>query len=134
MVGVMRALFVRLFGSWTGFLEYLAIISACFSGLVGLAWWQGIFLPALLLTLLSWPRWAALVGKAARIDADWRELGGLAFRHGLDRWAARYFARAYMLPLVLGVKFGSDALHCAGAYVFGILSGWFWGLGPYGAA
>lgn len=43
----MRRLFVRLFGSWVGFAEYLAFLAAVVSGLVGLAWWQGNFLPAL---------------------------------------------------------------------------------------
>src|SRR5258708_37734364 len=71
--------------------RYLAIMAACVSGLVGLVWWQGIFLPALLLTLLSWPRWAALVGKAAKIDAQWRDMGGVRFRAGVGRVGPPYF-------------------------------------------
>jgi hypothetical protein len=95
----MRALFVRLFGSWNGFFEYLTIMAACISGLVGLAWWQGIFLPALLLTVLSWPRWAALVAKAAKVDADWRELAVLAFRHGLEALSFATSLGATLCPM-----------------------------------
>jgi hypothetical protein len=74
------------------------------------------------------------VAKAARVDADWRELGALAFRHKLEGLAVNFFARAHTLPYVLVVKFGSDAAHSAAAYLFGIAVGWFWGVAPYGVS
>jgi hypothetical protein len=121
----MRAWLARLFPNWTAFAEYLAFLAACVGGIVGSSWWVGIFLPALLLTLLSWPRWRGLVGKAGKLDAEWRDLGALALQHRQPGWF-EYYARAYKLPLVIAVKFGHDTLFSAAAYIFGIVIGWIW--------
>jgi hypothetical protein len=40
----------------------------------------------------------------------------------------KMYANAHHVPLVIGAKFGQDALFLAGAFVFGHVIVWFWGL------
>lgn len=92
-------------------------------------WWIGIFPPAVALLALGWPRWQALMFKAARTDADWRDLGVLAYRHRLPGWGVEYFVRAHSLPVVLGVLTSHDIAFSGGAYAFGIVIRWVFGVG-----
>jgi hypothetical protein len=128
----MRGVFRRLFPDKGDFPAYLAMMAACVCGLLGVVWWAGIILPGTLLTLLSWPRWRELVAKAAKVDADYRDLGKLELMLGIG-WGIGKFARAHLLLMVLTLKFCQDWLFAGLAYAFGIAAGWFWGIGPWGA-
>src|SRR5438132_986505 len=77
-----------------------AMMAACVCDVLGVVWWAGIFLPGTLLTLLSWPRWRELVAKAAKVDADYRDLGKLELMLGIG-WGIGNFARAHLLLMVL---------------------------------
>ena len=121
---------VRLFGSRRGLYAFLAILTAGVAGFVGVAWWAGILLPAVSLTLLSWRReWEDVVGKASDIDVEWRELGALAFAHGLYAKGLSLFARGHSVWLVIGAKAALDGGVCALSFVAGIATAWLWGIG-----
>ena len=115
----------RPFGSWTEFLEFLVFLGACVAGVAN-ASWLWILVAALVLLLLTWGRWEALLAKAGKVDADWRDLGTLARTHNVGWWGLEYYLRARTLFVVLGAKIGHDALFLAGAFLFGKLAHWFW--------
>jgi hypothetical protein len=127
----MRAWWRRLFPDKGDFTAYAIVLTACVGGLLAAPWWAGILLPGSLLTVLTWPRWRELAAKAAKIDAEHRELGMLELRHGV-RWGLGHFVRARLLLMVLTLKFGQDWLFAGLAYAFGIACGWVWGVGPWG--
>lgn len=121
---------VRWFGSLRGFYQFLAILVAGVAGAIGVAWWAGIFLPAVSLTLLSWRHeWEAVVGKASSLDADWRELAELAWAGGHYGKAVELFARGHSVWLVTGAKAALDGGVCALSFVAGIATAWLWGIG-----
>ena len=115
----------RLFPSWSHFAEYVAFLAAITAGIGAFPWGLGILLPALLLTLLSWPRWRELVMKAWRLDRDWWDLGDLARTHNVGTWLG-YYLRSRNAAFVLAVKFVHDCFYITLAFVFGHLIGWFW--------
>ena len=109
----------RPFATWTAFAEYLAFLFAVMGDIGEMPWWSAIVLPSLLLLLLSWPRWHALVVKAGKVDAGYRELGMVWWRRKVDDMALAMFAKSYHLPFVLAVKVGHDCLHLTLAFAFG---------------
>jgi hypothetical protein len=130
----MRALFEMVrkivrwpFGSWTDFSEYLVFLGMCVAGVTN-ASWMWIVIGAMVLLLLGWSRWSALSIKAENIDAEYRALGRLAWERGVYEYVLRMFGNAYHLPFVLGAKVGLDALYLTGAFIFGHVSAWVWGV------
>ena len=116
----------RPFGSWKEFGEYLVFLLVCVAG-VFRASWLWILIGTMLLFLLTWPRWRSLVAQAGRIDRQYMVMGTLALkRAGLIAMALKQYAGAHHVALVLGAKWGQDALFLAGAYVFGMAIRWFW--------
>ena len=99
----------RQFSSWSDVFDYLVFLVVCLAGVVHASglW---IVIGAMLLFLLSWPRWSELIAKAGKVDTDYRELGRLAFVHRLLRESLTMYSKARLVPLVLGVKFFQDAL------------------------
>jgi hypothetical protein len=79
----------------------------------------------LVLFLLGWPLWKHLIAKAGNVDAAFRELACMALVHRLFGVSFELYSRAYLVPLVIGVKFLQDALFLTGAYVFGMAARWF---------
>jgi hypothetical protein len=86
------------------------------------------FIAAMLLLLLGWSRYRELFVKAGRIDAEYRALARLADQSGQGAMAFQLYMRARLVIVVLGAKIGHDSLFMAGAYLFGIATGWFWGV------
>jgi hypothetical protein len=124
----MRAFMRRLFGTWTGFGEYVVFLSVCIAGILHASWFW-ILIGGLCLFLLGWPRWGPLIGQAGRIDAECRDLGMLMWQHRIEDYGLRYFAHGvYHVPLIIGAKLGFDCLYLTGAYIFGVAAGWFWGV------
>jgi len=115
------------FASWTEFVEYLVFLSVCVAGILN-ASWLWIVIAAMLQLLLGWSRYRELFAKAGRIDAEYRDLGALAARHGLMGYAFALYARARTLLIVLGAKIAHDALFTGGAFLFGHATAWVWGL------
>ena len=73
----------RPFASRIEFLEYLVFITMCVAGVLNASWlWP--LVGAMTLLLLSWSRYRHLLTRAARIDADYRDLAWLerAFKVG----------------------------------------------------
>ena len=117
----------RLLASWIAVGEFIAFLVVCVAGtLRGSLLW--ILIAALVLLLLAWQRYEPLFIRAGALDAEYRELAYLALRHGRVDVSLRLYARARMLLTVLGAKVGHDALFLAGAYLFGVGTGWFWGV------
>jgi hypothetical protein len=109
----MLAWLPRPFASWREFAEYLVFLSTCVAGVANAAWlWP--LIGAMVLLLLGWSRYRDLFAKAGSIDAEYRDLGALAARHGLLGAAIALYARARTLLIVLGVKIGHDALFTGG--------------------
>jgi hypothetical protein len=95
----------RLFASWSEFAEYLVFLSVCLAGIL-----RDVF------------------ARAGAIDREWRELGNLALRNEKIALGFGLYVRARALPFVLAMKIGHDCLFMAGAYLFGMAAGWFWGV------
>lgn len=123
----MRRLSSHLFPDRGDFKVFLAIMAACICGLLGVTWWAGIFLPGILLTLLSWSHWHDLAAKAAKVDEGRRERGALERRLGVSS-GFQHFVRAHLLLMVLTLKFSQDWLFAAAAYGFGMAARWAWGV------
>lgn len=114
----------RPFASWIEFLEYLVFITVCVAGVLNGSWlWP--LVGAMTLLLLSWSRYRHLFTRAARIDADYRDLAWLERAFKVGNGLAHY-AKARTLPIVLAAKIGHDALFLAGAFIFGHLVRWVW--------
>ena len=117
----------RLFATWTDFAEYLVFLGVCLAGVLHASWlWIGI--GVMTLFLLTFPAWRHLIAKAGNIDADYRELGRLALVHRIFGTSLAMYSKAHFLAVVLGAKFLQDTLFLTGAYVFGMVIAWFWGV------
>ena len=114
----------RPFASWTEFCEYLVFQAVCFAGVVN-ATWLWIAIGAMLLLLLSWPRYEVLCFRVREVDRGWRVLARLVRAQKVGHWLDLY-AQAWKLPLLLAVKLGHDALFLAGAFIFGHVIRWVW--------
>jgi hypothetical protein len=115
----------RLFKSWSEFFEYLIFMSVCLAGLLNGSWlWPVVGAMALL--LLGWQRYSELFVKAAKLDADYRDLARLAHSHGHVGLGFSLYLKARTLLIVLGAKLGHDALFLIGAFICGHVARWFW--------
>ena len=126
LLDIVKTAVRRPFGSWKEFCEYVVFLGVCVGGVFHASWlWTAI--GTMLLFLLTWPRWRALIAQAGRIDRQYMVMGTLALkRAGLIGIALKQYAGAHHVALVLGAKWGQDALFLAGAYVFGMAVKWFW--------
>ena len=90
--------------------------------------WLWVVVGAMMLFVLGFSRWRDTIAKAGSLDADYRELGRLAFAARLFGIGFDMFAKSHHVPLVLAAKFGVDTLFLAGAFLFSRVIGWLWGL------
>ena len=126
LLDIVRSAVRRPFGSWKEFGEYLVFLGVCVAG-VFRASWLWIAIGTMLLFLLTWPRWRPLVAQAGRIDRQYMTMGRYALkRAGLVGMALKQYMGAHHVALVLGAKWGQDALFLGGAYIFGMAMKWFW--------
>ena len=115
----------RPFASWREFAEFLVFLGVCNAGIFN-ASWLWVVIGAMTLFLLGFSRWQATIAKAGAVDADYRELGRLAFAARLFGVGFDLYAKSHNVPLVLAAKFGVDTLILAGAFLFGRVAAWLW--------
>jgi hypothetical protein len=121
-VDIVKDAWLRLFGSWRGFFEYVIFLGVSVAGVANASWlWPVVGAMALL--LIGWERYSELFAKAGKIDADDREL---AHRHGHIGMGVGLCLKARTLAIVLGAELGHDALFLVGAFIFGHVARWFW--------
>jgi hypothetical protein len=71
---------------------------------------------ALALFLLGYAHWRATIARTGSVDADYHELGRLAFAARLFGIGFDMSSRPHNVALVLAAKFSVDALFLAGTY------------------
>jgi hypothetical protein len=71
---------------------------------------------------------ARAIRQSRKIDAQYRGLGKLAWERGVYEYVLRMYGSAYRLPLVVDGKVGCDLLYLTGAFLFGHVLAWVWGV------
>jgi hypothetical protein len=124
-VDIVKDAWLRLFGSWRGFFEYVIFLGVSVAGVANASWlWPVVGAMALL--LIGWERYSELFAKAGKVDAGYRELAQLAHSHGHVGLGFALYLRARTLAIVLGAKLGHDALFLIGAFICGHVARWLW--------
>jgi hypothetical protein len=124
-VDIVKDAWLRLFGSWRGFFEYVIFLGVSVAGVFNASWlWPVVGAMALL--LIRWERYSELFAKAGKIDADYRELAQLAHRHGHIGMGVGLYLKARTLLFVLGAKLGHDALFLVATFAIGHVVRWIW--------
>jgi hypothetical protein len=115
------------YDSWLEFLHYLMILGACVAGMMSASvFWIVIVAGALSLT--SSYNWGGLIGKASRIDGEYRELGRWLWPYDPLKALSLYARGFYLMPLVIGAHMLNNLFFSALAYVFGMANAWVWGI------
>lgn len=110
--------------------DYWALIAVGLAGLAHAPPLLSVVGSALVLSFVSWPRarWRNVMDKARQVDAEWLDLARLAWAAGLHSHGLLYWLRGRFAALVMAAHMANNLLHCALAYVAGMVSGWLWGV------
>jgi hypothetical protein len=102
------------YNSWVEFLHFLMIFGACIAGMVSASvFWIVIVAGALSLT--SSYNWGGLIGKASRIDGEYRELGRRLWPYDPLKALSLYAGSSY--AAVIGAHMLNNLFFCVGLRV-----------------